>query len=70
MKAKISVTFEFPTRAPETWTGTIEGKHPSTIVRRAVEEAQEKLFPRFWSSLVVVILERDDYNPQIEEATT
>lgn len=67
MKAKVSVSFEFPVRPPVTWTGEVEAKHPSTIVRRAVEEAQQALAPRFWTSLVVLVSERDDYNPAIEE---
>lgn len=60
MIAKCSVTFEFTMRAPVTWRGDAEGTDPSTVVRRAVKEAQRQLQPRNWSSLVCVILERDD----------
>ena len=60
MKCSASVTFEYPLRAPETWTGDgLEGQSPAPIARRALATAKKSLRPRGWTSLVVV-LQRDD----------
>lgn len=67
MKAKCSVTFEYEVRHPETWKGTVKATAPNTVVSRAVRMAMRKLHPRNWSSLVVVILERDDVTSEDPE---
>ena len=66
MKAQCEVTFEFQLKAPLTWKGTIEGIAASTVISRAVRVAKKELRPNNWSSLIVVILERDN-NPEDEE---
>lgn len=58
MTARCKVTFEYEVRPPDTWEGKVVATSPTTIVSRAVKKAQEKLKPRNWQSLVVVILER------------
>ena len=63
MKARCKVTFEFELRPPETWEGQIEGGVASTIFSRAVRAAQDALLPRLWTSVVAVIVSRD----QVEE---
>ena len=60
MKVSVSVTYEFPTRAPKTWKGTVEGGREHVCVSRAVRSAKVALRPVAWSSLVCVILERLD----------
>ena len=66
MKAKCAVTFEFAGRAAMTWRGEVEGSALPTVVRRAADKANKNLRPRNWSSLVVVILERDDFKEDEE----
>lgn len=68
MKAKCSVTFEFPTRPGLTWKGEMIGTTPAAVVRRATEQASKELKPRNWSSLVCVILERDDVEPEEQDS--
>jgi len=60
MKAKCSVTFEFLINPSLTWRGELSATAASTIVSRAVRLAKKELKPNNWSSLVVVILERDN----------
>ncbi len=59
MKCKCAVTFEFMVNQPITWRGEVTAVAASTIVSRAVKTAKKELRPTNWSSLVVVILERD-----------
>ena len=65
MRAKCSVTFEFDVRAPVTWKGEMEGEAAHTVGLRAIREAQKVLQPRNWSSMVFVILERDNVEKEI-----
>ena len=58
IKAKCKVTYEYETRAPDTWAGAVAGSTSATIVARATRIASKKLKPRNWSSMNVVILER------------
>jgi hypothetical protein len=58
MKISYSVTFEFPTAAPLSHRGTVEGSTVSVCMSRAVTTAEKALHPRRWSSVVCVILER------------
>lgn len=58
MKIRYAVTFEFDTRPPVTYRGTVEAGHPSTAARRAIAAAQEFLKPVNWTSFVFVALER------------
>jgi hypothetical protein len=67
MKCKMSVTFEFPTRAPLTWRGEVEATSANTIASRAVRAAQRELKPRQYSSWVCVMLERLDAAPEGDE---
>jgi hypothetical protein len=62
MKAKLSVTIEFPMKHPITWTGEQEASNIGVILNRGVKAAMKanKGKTRGWSSLVAVILERDD----------
>jgi len=59
MIAKCAVTFEFESRPPETWRGSIEGGSAAAIVRRATDAAAKELKPRLWTSMVCCILDRD-----------
>lgn len=58
MKAQVSVTFEFETRAPQTWEGNITATAAPTIVARGIRKAMKVMKPRNWSSMVAVIKER------------
>jgi hypothetical protein len=66
MRAKCAVTFEFVLNPPLTWRGEIIATAASTIVSRAVKQAKKELKPNNWSSLVVVILERDNTKEDTE----
>ena len=61
MKAKVSVTIEFPVKAPITWTGIESATGVGTIINRSVKKAfkENKGKTRGWSSLVAVILDND-----------
>lgn len=58
LTCKVAVTFEFDTRPPVTWRGTVQGRAAQTIVHRAVMVARKELRPMAWSSLVCCVLER------------
>ena len=60
MTGSVAVTFEFETRPPQTWRGTVSGPGARALVSRAVVVAKKALKPRNWTSLVVCILERGD----------
>lgn len=59
MKAKVSVTIEFPVKSPITWTGVESATGVGTIINRSVKKAfkENKGKTRGWSSLVAVILD-------------
>jgi hypothetical protein len=67
LKAKCAVTFEFIRNQPLTWRGDITATAASTIASRALRQAKKELKPNNWSSLVVVILERDNEEEEVEE---
>ena len=67
MKVSYSVTFEFPSRAPVTHRGTVEGSAAATCVARATRTAQKAVRPVAWSSMVCVLLERMDTSPAEDE---
>ncbi len=50
-----SVTFEFPTRLPETHKGTVQGGNPAIRAARAVRLAQKALRPRGYTSVVALV---------------
>lgn len=56
---KVSVTFEYAQRAPETWRGEFNTGLPSNGARLGLKAARAAIKPRGWSSAVVV-LERGD----------
>lgn len=58
MALRMAVTFEFLTRQPETWRGTVAATSPETCARLAIREARRHLAPREWTSYVCVALER------------
>lgn len=60
MKSTYSVTFEFETRPPQTHRGTVVASQVATCVARATREAQKALKPSHWSSMVCVLLDRQD----------
>lgn len=61
MKAKCTVTFEFPLRPSVTWEGEIEANEPNTIASRAIKIASRELLPRSWSSMTFVITSREGH---------
>jgi hypothetical protein len=63
MRVRYAVTFEFETRPPLTHRGEVEGGFAHTCVMRATREAQRRLKPINWSSMVCVLLERLDKDP-------
>jgi hypothetical protein len=60
MTLSMSVTYEFQTRTPQTWRGTLTGSSPETCARLAVKAARKALAPQVWTSYVCVALERLD----------
>ncbi len=56
MKCKVSVTFEYSTRQPDTVRiPMVEASGPQTIAARAVREAKRQARPINWSSVVVLV---------------
>lgn len=69
MTVQYAVTFEFETRPPETYRGTLTAGRASTCARRAVEEAHRHIQPVNWRSMNFVILERHGAGlPEVDEA--
>jgi hypothetical protein len=60
MKVRYAATFEFDTLPPTTHRGVVEAVSAATCVARATREANKALRPRYWTSYVVVLLERLD----------
>lgn len=55
-KMKTTVTFEYETRAPETWQSSdIAASSPQTFASKGIRAARKAIKPRGWTSLVVVI---------------
>jgi hypothetical protein len=53
-----AVTFEYPTRPPDTHRGTVTGGKSWVCVQRATRDAHKALKPIGWSSMVCVLLDR------------
>lgn len=66
MTVRFAVTYEFDTRAPLTFRGTVAGSSTATCVARATRRAQKALRPVGWSSVVCVLLERLDAAEEAE----
>jgi hypothetical protein len=58
MECECSVTFEFDSRPPMLYRSTIAGSQVATCVSRATKLAQQVLMPYYWTSMVVVVVER------------
>lgn len=55
MTGTVSVTFEYPTRPPDTYkTGPITAVTLATIIARGIREAKKEVKPHGPSSVVVV----------------
>jgi hypothetical protein len=67
MTTRYAVTFEFDTRAPLTHRGTVSASSGATCVARATREAQRAVRPVNWSSMVCVLLDRQDARPVPDE---
>lgn len=59
MTVHYAVTFEFDQQPPITHRGTVAARQAQTVVSRAVKDAMKAHPGLRWSSLVVVLLERD-----------
>lgn len=55
MKVKFSVSYEFLTRAPATYKGTVDAGAEATCMARAVRKAKKALEPRGWVSVICVL---------------
>ena len=64
MTVRYAVTFEFDTRPPLTHRGTVAALAEGTCASRAIKEAKRVLRPVNWSSLVCVLLERVQGEPE------
>jgi len=63
MTCQYAVTFEFPTRPPQTHRGTVRAGQPHTCASRAMQSAKRALKPVGWSSVVCVLQDRADDAP-------
>ncbi len=72
MKVRYSVTFEFDLLPPKTHRSTIAASNASTCFARTVRESQKALYPKNWTSVVCVLLERleDETNTKEESDGT
>lgn len=60
MTVKFAVSYEFQSKPPATFRGTVSGSQVATCVSRATRQAQRSLRPKGWTSYVCVLLERLD----------
>lgn len=67
MTVTYAVTFEFDTRPPLTYRGTVEAGQPSTCASRAIRIAQQALKPKSWTSMNCVLLERLDRELRVDD---
>ncbi len=59
MRAKVTVTFEYEFRQPDTRHFAVEAASAATAISRAVRLAQKEIKPRMWTSVVAVLEKRD-----------
>jgi len=64
MFSRYSVTFEFDSRPPLTHRGIVSASQVDTCMRLATKKARSALKPQGWSSVVCVLLDRSDKEPQ------
>lgn len=55
----LAISYEYESKAPLTWRGTVNATTPATALHRGEREARKTLKPGSWASMVAVVTRND-----------